>query len=157
MSNLQPVGITDKNGKQTTVHKKTEAATSSLRLKGSRPFVFTRTPEEIEAKQMSFISDLSHDYRELFPSASSFEIGSENGDEPYIVTTIADGAIVGLSENAEVSDIDGLSRALRNLHFGSGEKLGYIQTTEPNKRHALFRVDLDEIDRVVAEYSSRSE
>jgi len=151
MSDKQPTPIVDKNGKATTVHKKIDNSAPNLRLGSVRPFIVTRTPEEVAAKQFAFLSDLSHDYRSLVPGVTSFEIGTKYGEEAYVVRAIdADGnSITQSSEFATFDVLEGINRSLRNIDFTAGQKAGYITKSAPNKNGALFTLDLDKSDAAV--------
>jgi hypothetical protein len=155
-----PTQIVDKNGKTTTVHKSQDQDDSrNLRLSGSRPFVFATTPEQIEAKQDAFLSDLSHDFRVVFPGAESFCVGlNEDADDFEEITGVFDKngkTLYSVDEPSDVdgSEVDSLTRALRNFDYTRGNESGYVK--EAPLAWGLFEVKLNLIDDVVEAHRSR--
>lgn len=159
-----PTQIVDKNGKTTTVHKSQDQDGSrNLRLSGIRPFYVATTPEQKEAKLNDFLSDLSHDFRVVFPGAESFCMGLVD-DASYVdeefgqITGVFDKdgkTLYSVDEPGDVDayEVDSLTRVLSGIHYTQGKELGYVK--EAPLAWGLFEVNLNIMDDVVEAHRSR--
>ena len=150
MSKKAPTPIVDKNGKQTTVHKNVGTPDVPLRLQAAKPFAAVATPEQKHAKQIGFIADLSHDFRQVFPGTERIEIGTDAvGDSKVNKTLDADGNKTEFNTDLDRNVAMGMNRVLRNLDYSKGIELGYITALEPNTDNSLYAIDLNKVDAVV--------